>query len=399
MRTLVRWSDSSLSMTTPRPWKAEPSRCMKRSLPQGLVGLGLEITGVDRLEARLLHTEEFEPALHGDDFIRRFRPHVAVGMQPQFADAGFLDAADAGNERKPLGKAGPVGFDINHIAAAENLAAELGHRTHQRNLAAAEQGDAVAHALHALEQMRGQQHRHTLGLEVSDDAEELRGGVRIEARGRLVEDGDLRAFHQDFGKAETLPHAAGEGGDTLVGKFAKPDLLDRVGDALLAFGEPKADQACGIAEVIGGGEAVVKADRVRQISDAAFDRERLARRIEAEHAHLAAGDFGQAEQHQDGRRLARAVGTEKSENLPAPDGERDVVDSDRRAVVFGEAGGLDDGIFVHRRPNLATAPTMTRSATPMMPTPAIPHIVEVVTVTRNVLEADSPRAEARIDVT
>src|SRR5580700_11068979 len=398
MRTLVRWSDSSLSMTTPRPWKAEPSRCMKRSLLH-LAGLGLEVAGIDRLEARLLHAEEFQAALHGDDFIRRFRPHVAVGMQPQFADAGLLDTADAGNERKPLGKADAVGFDIDHIAAAEHLAAELRHRTQQRNLAAAEQGDAVAHTLHPLEQMRGQQHRHALGLEVSDDAEQLRGGVRVEARGRLVEDGDLRAFHQNFGKAETLPHAAREGGDALVGKFGEPDPPDRVGDALLALGEAKADQACGVAQIIGGGEVVIKADRVRQVADAALDRKRLARWIEAEYAHLAAGDFGQAEHHEDRRRLARAVGAEETENLPAPDGERDVVDGDRVAVVFGEVLGLDDGILVHRRPNLATAPTMMRSATPMMPTPAMPHIVEVVTVTRNVLEADSPRAEARIAVT
>src|ERR1700719_231667 len=123
MRTLVRWSDSSLSMTTPRPWKAEPSRCMKRSLLH-LAGLGLEVARIDRLETRLLHTEEFQAALHGDDFIRRLRPHVAVGMQPQFADAGLLDAAHAGNERKPLGKADAVGFDVDHIADDENLAAE-----------------------------------------------------------------------------------------------------------------------------------------------------------------------------------------------------------------------------------------------------------------------------------
>src|ERR1700692_5083001 len=138
MRTLVRWADSSLSMTTPRPWKAEPSRCMKRSLLH-LAGLGLEVAGVDRLEARLLHAEEFQPALHGNDFICRFRPHVAVGMQPQFADAGLLDTADAGNERKPLGKADAVGFDIDHLAAAENLAAELGPRSHQRDPAPAAQ--------------------------------------------------------------------------------------------------------------------------------------------------------------------------------------------------------------------------------------------------------------------
>src|SRR6202451_4915396 len=135
MRTLVRWSDSSLSMTTPRPCNAEPSRCMKRSLLH-LAGLGLEIAGVDRLEVRLVHAKEFQPALHGDDFIRRFRPHVAVGVQPQFADAGLLDAADAGNERKPLGKADAVGFDIDHIAAAENLAGEFVDCATQCNLAA-----------------------------------------------------------------------------------------------------------------------------------------------------------------------------------------------------------------------------------------------------------------------
>src|ERR1700733_11886671 len=104
MRTLVRWSDSSLSMTTPRPEKAEPSRCMPRSLPGRVFGLGLEVAGVDRLEARFLHAEILETALHGDHFGGSFRPHVAIGVQPQFADAGVLDAADAWNERQPLGE-------------------------------------------------------------------------------------------------------------------------------------------------------------------------------------------------------------------------------------------------------------------------------------------------------
>ena len=87
------------------------------------------------------------------------------------------------------------------------------------------------------------------------------------------------------------------------------------------------------------------------------------------------------------------------ENLATPDAERNMVDRDGLAVVFGEVSGLDDAILAHRRPNLATAPTMTSNAMPMMPTPAMPHIVEVVTVTRKVVEADSPRAEARTVVT
>ena len=216
-------------------------------------------------------------------------------------------------------KPGAVGLDVDHIAAAEHFAAEIGHRAHQRDLAGAEQRDAVAHALHPLEQMRGQQHRHALGLEAADDAEQLGGGLRIEARRRLVEDRDLRALHQDFGKPEPLPHAAREGADALVGNIGKTDPLERVGDALLALGEAKADQPRGVAQIVGGGEIVVEADGVGQIADPPLDRERLARRIEAEHAHLARRDVGQAEHHQDGGGLAGAVRAEKTEDLTAPD--------------------------------------------------------------------------------
>ena len=34
----------------------------------------------------------------------------------------LLDAADAGNERQPLGEPGAVGLDVHHVAAAENFA-------------------------------------------------------------------------------------------------------------------------------------------------------------------------------------------------------------------------------------------------------------------------------------
>src|SRR5580698_667128 len=189
MRTLVRWSDSSLSMTTPRPEKAEPSRCIASSFFKDFLGLRLEVTGIDRFQARLLNAEIFQPALHGDHFGGRFRPHVAIGLQPQLANAGLFDAADARNKREPLRKSGAVSFDIDDIAAAEDLPTEIRHRTHQRNLARAEQRNAIANTLHPLEQVRRQQNRHAFRLEATDDAEQLGGRVRIETRSRLVEDG------------------------------------------------------------------------------------------------------------------------------------------------------------------------------------------------------------------
>ena len=194
--------------------------------------------------------------------------------------------------------------------------------------AGAEQRDAVTDALHPLEQMRRQQNRYALGLEAADDAEEFGGGVRIEPRRRFVEDRDLRALHQNFGKPEPLPHAARKGADAFVGEIGKPDPVERFGDPLLALGEPKADQPRGVAQIVGRGEIVVEADGIGQIADAPLDRERLARRIEAEHADLALRYVGQPEQHQDGGRLAGAVRAEQTEDFPAPDGERYVVDGD-----------------------------------------------------------------------
>ena len=66
------------------------------------------------------------------------------------------------------------------------------------------------------------------------------------------------------------------------------------------------------------------------------------------------------------------------------------VDRDGLTVALGEARRFDDR-FAHRRPNLATAPTMMRRAMAMMPAPTMPHMVEVETATRNCCEADSPR--------
>ena len=51
--------------------------------------------------------------------------------------------------------------------------------------------------------------------------------MRIETRRRLVEDGDLRVFHQDFGKPEPLAHAARKSADALVGEVREPDLIER----------------------------------------------------------------------------------------------------------------------------------------------------------------------------
>ena len=157
---------------------------------------------------------------------------------------------------------------------------------------------------------------------------------------------------------------------------------------------------------------IVEADRVRQIANPALDLQRRTRRITAEHADGAGGNLGQAEHHQDRRGLAGAVRSEQSKHLALDDIEVDGVDRVDVIVALGKASRRDhdlvcrrDGLLVcrrdgllliaHRRPNLATAPSINSSATPIMPAPTIPHTVEVATVIRNWPDALSPRDVAR----
>ena len=150
-----------------------------------------------------------------------------------------------------------------------------------------EQRDAVADALHALQKVRGHQHRHAVALERADHVEQFRGGMRIEAGGRLVEDRDRNLFHQDLGKPEPLPHAAGEVADVLVAHVAEPDAIERGGDPRVALGDRNADQAGGVAEIVRRRHVIVEADGVRQIADQPLDLQRLAHRVVSHHANRA----------------------------------------------------------------------------------------------------------------
>ena len=109
--------------------------------------------------------------------------------------------------------------------------------------------------------MRRQQHGHAACLSVADDVEQLDGRLRIETGGRLVENRDLRILHQDLGEAETLAHAAGEGLDALVGDIRSPTCASEAVILSSRSSRLKPDQARGVAQIVGRGEIVVKADR------------------------------------------------------------------------------------------------------------------------------------------
>ena len=257
--------------------------------------------------------------------------------------------------------------------------------------------------------------------------------------GRLVEDRDARALHQHLGEAEPLAHAAARRCATRSRPTSgKPDPLHRLGEALRRSRGATGRRGGRYRRGCRAPTARRRSRPIGQIADPALDLERIAQRVEAGDLGAPLGRLGQPEQHQDRRRLARAVRPEYADDLAGADLEIDMVDRERRAVALGQplrpdhhlaaipsprlnpplpaaagsdpmqtlalrqgraAGGSRAMPSGQRRPKRATAKTTTSRAIAMMPIPTAPHRVEVSTVMRKLADSDSPPAAlARIVV-
>ena len=151
--------------------------------------------------------------------------------------------------------------------------------------------------------------------------------------------------------------------DPVVGAVGQADLLEHGVDRRLRLAASEPVQPGRVAQVLAAGQVAVEADAVGEVADAALDLERATRRVEADDPGRALGRLGQAEEHQDGRRLARAVLTEQAEDLAGTDVEVEVVDGDELVVALRQAAGPDaDRGFVGLAADSATgaAPSHVR---------------------------------------
>ena len=181
--------------------------------------------------------------------------------------------------------------------------------------------------------------------EPAEHREQLLHARRVDGDRRLVEDQDGGLLDQRVGDAEALAHAAGVRLGLAVGGVLEADLVEQLVDPGLRDGPGDAVELGGVAQVLAAREAAVEPDVVGQVADLALDRERLAGRIQADDADDAAGRLGEAEQHEHGRRLARAVGPQEAEDLAGVDREVERVDRGEVAVLLGQSPRDDDGVL------------------------------------------------------
>ena len=122
---------------------------------------------------------------------------------------------------------------------------------------------------------RGHEYAHAgpAGADAVDEFPELTPRQRVDARGRLVEDQQVRLVDQRAAEAELLLHAAGQLIDAAVPERRESGRAQQHGDSPLAFGALLAEQAPEEIDVIEHRERAVQvlAEPLRKIGDARTD--------------------------------------------------------------------------------------------------------------------------------
>ena len=239
-----------------------------------------------------------------------------------------------------VGSSSPTSIDGGPVT---ELGRELVDGPDPDEAARREDPDPVADGLDLAQEVAGEHDREAaLGDEPAEQVEDLDDADRVDRRGRLVEDQEVRRLDQGIGDAESLAHAAGVGADPVVRTVGESDLGEDLVDGGLRLGLAQAVEAGRVAQVLAAGHVLVEADGVGQVTHPSLDLARLPGGVEPHHRCLAVGRLGQPEQHQDRGRLARAVLAEQPEDLARVDREVEPVDRGQRPVLLGQPARPDD---------------------------------------------------------
>ena len=208
------------------------------------------------------------------------------------------------------------------------------------------QGYAVA-ALRLVHEMGGDEDRHAvMARKIDQRLPEPVASERIDARGRLVEDQDLRLVHDRDREREALADAERQVERALVEIVLEAEIGGQLRDARLRLGGGEMKEMRVQLEILPHRELGIEREGLRHVADAVARAHVGAFQRLAEQQRLAFARRQQAGQHLHRRRLAAAVRPEEAEDLAALDGEVDAVDGGKIAEPAGQVARDDDRFAV-----------------------------------------------------
>src|SRR5262245_25410523 len=317
------------------------------SIAQGPSGEMHEDTlEIDRIDADAIDGS-IEPGQRESERGQRVADVPHVEPQPRAERLGG-EQAGKGREEPGLDRAWSA-TDLDHLAGADDSQQFLQPATGD-DRALVHDGDAVADALRLLDVVRRVEDGRAFVREVADDREQPVAGLRVDARGRLVEQKEPGRVDQRAGQIEAAQHPAGVRTGEVIRAPSEPHALEGGPGRLL---EPRARETVEPSEEADVGEARqlrVDAHGLRREAERAADRQRLAREARTEDAGVAAAGSEERGQHRQGRRLAGAVRAEQTEELAPPDLEIDPPDRLDCAIVVRQSLDLDGRDLTGHRP-------------------------------------------------
>ncbi len=218
---------------------------------------------------------------------------------------------------------------------------QLLRRVAGQHLARVHQRDAVAaHAL--VHEVRGDEDRHALvARKIDQQFPETVPSNRIDARGGLVEDQDLRLVQHRHRQRQPLPQAHGQRLGQGVEVRFQAEAGHQVLDALPRLLGRQVVQARMQHQVLADGHLAVQRESLRHVAELAPHLHAAGLDRAAEQRRRALRRRQQAGEHLHGGRLAAAVGAEEAEDLAALDRQGDVVDRHEVPEAAGQALGVD----------------------------------------------------------
>ena len=255
-----------------------------------------------------------------------------------------------------------VAVDLDHFRL-HVLREQRARRVAGDQRAVVDHREARRQPLGLVHEVRGEQDRLALRDELAQAVPDQVARLRIEPRGRLVEDQEIGVVDQRARERQAPLHAARERADRLLALAREAGELEQPRDARLdhAAGDPEVAPVD--PQVLGDGEVGIEVVHLRDDADADA---RLARRLRhglaAERDRAAVG-VDEAEAAAQRRGLARAVRPEQREALAAPDVEgqsaHDLLAAvalhqslDRQDRGGARASGDRDGVHVGYAPGI-----------------------------------------------
>src|SRR6185369_14044644 len=157
--------------------------------------------------------------------------------------------------------------------------------------------------------------------------------LRIEPRGRLVEEEDLGPVQQGAGDEHPLRQAAAQLLDARPGLLLQAEVSQQLARSFAALGARQAEVTAMEVEVVEHRQAAVQGVGLGDRGQAGAGQRRLGHDVDAGHQRLAGGGDDARGEHADGGALPRAVGAQEPEQLARLDLEIQPVDGEHFSAV------------------------------------------------------------------